>query len=136
MALQEPFRGWLPDPVLDEGEQLALKYCGYCPASRSVTGEYQIVPMLTGLFWDVEHSAIYKPSPELRGVAGRMAQPGASPPQVAPRPASWSLLGFVANSVTTCQMTFSIGPAHPRKLCLARNAPRQRPTERRLRSIV
>ncbi len=26
--------------------------------------------MLTGLFWEVEHSAIYKPSPRLRGVAG------------------------------------------------------------------
>jgi hypothetical protein len=24
--------------------------------------------MLTGLFWEVEHSAIYKPSPQLRGV--------------------------------------------------------------------
>jgi len=24
--------------------------------------------MLIGLFWEVEHSAIYKPSPELRGV--------------------------------------------------------------------
>ena len=68
-ALQEPFERWTPDPVLSEdGEPLALKYWGYCPASQSVTGEYQIVPMLTGLFWDVEHSAIYKPSPELRGI--------------------------------------------------------------------
>lgn len=68
-ALQKPFEGWTPDPVLDEeGEQLALKYWGYCPASQSVSGEYQIVAMLTGLFWDVEHSAIYKPSPELRGI--------------------------------------------------------------------
>jgi hypothetical protein len=23
--------------------------------------------MLTGLFWEVEHSAIYKPNPELKG---------------------------------------------------------------------
>jgi hypothetical protein len=70
MALQEPFKGWTPDPVLgEEGEHLALKYWGYCPASQSITGEYQIVPMLMGLFWDVEHSAIYKPSPELRGIA-------------------------------------------------------------------
>lgn len=30
--------------------------------------EYQIVPMLVGLFWEVEHSAIYKPSPRLKGV--------------------------------------------------------------------
>jgi hypothetical protein len=25
--------------------------------------------MLTGLFWEVEHSAIYKPEPRLRGFA-------------------------------------------------------------------
>ena len=34
-----------------------------------VRGEYQIVPMLTGLFWEIEHSTIYKPTPELKGVA-------------------------------------------------------------------
>ncbi len=32
-------------------------------------GEFQIVPMLTGLFWEVEHDAIYKPSPRLKGVS-------------------------------------------------------------------
>jgi hypothetical protein len=69
VALQEPFAGWTPDPVLsEEGEQLALKYWEYCSAGQSITGEYQVVPMLTGLFWDVEHSAIYKPSPELKGI--------------------------------------------------------------------
>lgn len=69
VALQGPFAGWTPDPVLsEEGERLALKYWGYCSVSQGITGEYQIVPMLTGLFWDVEHSAIYKPSPELRGI--------------------------------------------------------------------
>jgi hypothetical protein len=25
--------------------------------------------MLTGLFWEIEHDAIYKPDPELKGVA-------------------------------------------------------------------
>jgi hypothetical protein len=76
-ALQEPFAGWTPDPVLDEdGKQLALKYWGHCPASQSVTGEYQIVPMLTGLFWEVEHSAIYKPSPELRGITRSLEMRG------------------------------------------------------------
>jgi hypothetical protein len=29
--------------------------------------------MLVGLFWDVEHSALYKPTPELRGVARSLA---------------------------------------------------------------
>ncbi|MGH9584156.1 MAG: hypothetical protein ACRD4O_14605, partial [Bryobacteraceae bacterium] len=36
---------------------------------RFLLGEYQIVSMLKGLFWEVEHSAIYKPSPQLRGIA-------------------------------------------------------------------
>lgn len=68
-ALRQAFAGWTEDPVLleDEGETLAFKYWGYCPASGNVVGEYQIVPMLTGLFWEVEHSAIYKPAPQLRG---------------------------------------------------------------------
>jgi hypothetical protein len=37
--------------------------------SNKIAGEYQIVSMLTGLFWEVEHSALYKPAPQLRGVA-------------------------------------------------------------------
>ena len=65
------FHQWVADPVLDDaGKILARKYYGYCgDASRRIAGEYQIVPVLTGLFWNVEHSAIYKPSPELKGVA-------------------------------------------------------------------
>jgi hypothetical protein len=69
VALKVPFEGWNADPVLsEEGETLALKYWGMCPAGHHVAGEYQIVPMLTGLCWEVEHSAIYKPAPRLRGV--------------------------------------------------------------------
>jgi hypothetical protein len=30
--------------------------------------EYQVTSLLVGLFWDVEHAAIYKPDPELMGV--------------------------------------------------------------------
>jgi hypothetical protein len=48
---------------------LAFKYYGYCKASRKIKGEYQIVSMLTGLFWEVEHSAMYKPDPHLRFMA-------------------------------------------------------------------
>jgi hypothetical protein len=44
---------------------LADKYYGYCSASEVVRGELQVVPMLTALFWEVEHAAIYKPSPRL-----------------------------------------------------------------------
>ena len=64
------FRKWTADPVRDDtGEMLAFKYWGYSPASNKISGEYQIVSVLTGLFWEIEHSAIYKPSPRLKGVA-------------------------------------------------------------------
>jgi len=68
IALRPIFESRTADPILgDGGETLALKYWGYCPeASSKVPGEYQIVPMLTGLFWTVEHSAIYKPSPRYK----------------------------------------------------------------------
>jgi hypothetical protein len=57
------------DPVRDDGKILALKYSGYCTdASSRIAGEYQIVSVLTGLFWNIEHSAIYKPLPQLKGV--------------------------------------------------------------------
>jgi hypothetical protein len=55
--------------VGDGGNILAQKYWGYTLESDRVAGEYQIVPMLTGLFWEIEHSALYKPTPRLRGVA-------------------------------------------------------------------
>jgi len=68
---QPPYSSWTSDPVLaDEGDQepLAFKYHGFCAASTKVRGELQVAPMLIGLFWQVEHSTIYKPSPELKGV--------------------------------------------------------------------
>lgn len=63
------FSLWISDPIpaLGEQEPLAFKYCGYGSRSSKIRGELQVVPMLIGLFWQVEHSAIYKPSPELRG---------------------------------------------------------------------
>jgi ppGpp synthetase/RelA/SpoT-type nucleotidyltranferase len=70
--LRERFQTWTADPVpgYDENEEpLALKYFGYCKASDRIRAEFQIVPMLTALFWEVEHSVIYKPSPNLKGVA-------------------------------------------------------------------
>jgi hypothetical protein len=66
LILRESFQGWAADPVMDGQEMLALKYSGRCDASDRIIGEYQIVPMLTGLFWEIEHSAIYKPSSRLR----------------------------------------------------------------------
>jgi len=67
--LRTRFPFWISDPVCGEtGETLAFKYHGFCQASDKVVGEYQIVSMLVGLFWEVEHSAIYKPTPRLRGI--------------------------------------------------------------------
>ncbi len=73
-VLREQFPSWHPDPVRAEnGDLLAYTYYGYCAdASNRVRGEYQVVPMLTGLFWEVEHSAIYKPHPRLKGIAGSL----------------------------------------------------------------
>lgn len=69
--VRQRFPSWDSDPILDgaTGELVASKYDGYCNASARVRGELQIVPMLIGLFWQVEHSTMYKPSPELKGVS-------------------------------------------------------------------
>ncbi len=54
----------------DPREALGQKYSGFLEkVSDRVRGEYQIVSMLVGLFWEVEHSTLYKPTLELRGVA-------------------------------------------------------------------
>ena len=70
-ALRTLFPDWTSDPVPDDsGGVLAPKYSGYCPdISRKIRAEYQIVPMLIGLFWEVEHSALYKPAPAFKGKA-------------------------------------------------------------------
>jgi ppGpp synthetase/RelA/SpoT-type nucleotidyltranferase len=66
------FPDWTADPVAGaddvDDEPLAFKYHGFCEASTNVRGEFQIVSMLIGFFWQVEHSAIYKPTPQLKGV--------------------------------------------------------------------
>jgi ppGpp synthetase/RelA/SpoT-type nucleotidyltranferase len=63
------FTSWEADPVRDDtGRVLAHKYHGFCDASTKVRGEVQIVSTLVGLFWEVEHSALYKASPLLRDV--------------------------------------------------------------------
>ena len=65
--LREHFADWTYKPVKDDsGSILAPKYFGYCTAvSKKVRAEYPVVPMLVGLFWEVEHAAMYK----LRAVA-------------------------------------------------------------------
>ena len=61
-VLRPNFPHWDNDPIFYEGgSKQAPKYAGYCETvSRQVMCEYQIVPMLVGLFWEVEHAAMYK----------------------------------------------------------------------------
>lgn len=73
------FASWTSDPVRlrpsdKHAEPLAFKYHGYCSRNAVVRGELQIAPMLIGLFWEVEHSAIYKPSPQFKGVLAGMGE--------------------------------------------------------------
>jgi hypothetical protein len=69
-AMESAFPSWAADHVVDPrtGSVLAWKHHGFCPGNPHVRCEYQIVPMLIGLFWDVEHAAIYKPDRNLIGV--------------------------------------------------------------------
>jgi hypothetical protein len=63
--LSAQFVHWSSDPVLDgRGAVLANKYIGKClQVSTKIQAEYQVLPMLIGLYWEVEHPAIYKPVP-------------------------------------------------------------------------
>src|SRR4051812_14690594 len=56
------------DAINPTASPVALKYSGLRNPTDSVKVEIQIVSLLVGLFWEVEHAAIYKPSPSLRGV--------------------------------------------------------------------
>ena len=70
VALRAVVPGWTADPFqADPGENLGFKYWGFTRLSDKISGEYQIVSALTGLFWEIELDAIYKPLPRLRGVA-------------------------------------------------------------------
>jgi ppGpp synthetase/RelA/SpoT-type nucleotidyltranferase len=70
-ALMTTLSTWTADPipsVNDSDKPLARKYFGKWSPNAKITAEVQIVGLLIGLFWEVEHSAIYKPNPNLRGV--------------------------------------------------------------------
>ena len=54
----------------EEKELPAKKYYGRPDSQSKIKAEYQIVPILIGNFWDVEHDTIYKPAQEHR--AARM----------------------------------------------------------------
>lgn len=75
-VLLKRFPDWVTDPIpgfREDDAPLAQKYHGMCMASERVRGEFQVVPLLVGLFWEVEHAAIYKPAPNLKGVASSLA---------------------------------------------------------------
>jgi len=68
------YADWTSDPVKTGTPPRfrAWKYHGLCSTSSHVRAELQVVPMLTGLFWQVEHDAFYKPrDPVLRGAANK-----------------------------------------------------------------
>ncbi len=74
-CLRNHFCLWTADhvPGYDEGdENQALKYFGFCLQEDHIYGEIQIIPMLTGLFWQVEHEAIYKPKPEFKSISNSL----------------------------------------------------------------
>jgi hypothetical protein len=66
----EPFKNWNSDPIKDAGgTELASTYHGFFQEDGGkVCAEYQVVPMLIGLFWEVEHSAMYKPIGWAKGI--------------------------------------------------------------------
>jgi len=90
--LRLEFGDWIADPIRDgTGKQLAFKYNGqytqspmhwirslaadlafkyrrYTESVEDIPCEYQIVSTLIGLFWDIEHAAIYKQAPNLKGL--------------------------------------------------------------------
>jgi ppGpp synthetase/RelA/SpoT-type nucleotidyltranferase len=69
-ALRQTLSGWKADPVPStdgSSAPLALKYFGKWSPDAHISAEVQIVGLLIGLFWEVEHSAIYKPNPNLHG---------------------------------------------------------------------
>ena len=64
-VLQREFSSWVSAPF-DNVENAGFKYRGYCEeVSHTLRCELQIVSRLVGLFWEVEHAAVYKPPPAI-----------------------------------------------------------------------
>ncbi|HEV7427214.1 MAG TPA: hypothetical protein VGQ46_12680 [Thermoanaerobaculia bacterium] len=66
---------WSSDHIASPNalEPVAFKYQGFWNSDDRFRSEIQIVSVLIGLFWEVEHSAIYKPTPRLQGVASSIS---------------------------------------------------------------
>jgi len=76
--LRSLFPGWKSDSAWmfdsdtgDASPQRAFKYNGFHEGSP-IPCEYQVVSTLTGLFWEVEHAAIYKQAPNFKGLEPMM----------------------------------------------------------------
>jgi hypothetical protein len=71
-TLRTQYEDWTSDPV-ESGiptRVLARKYHGFCATSPTIRAEIQIMSMLTGHFWRVEHATFYKPrDATLKGAA-------------------------------------------------------------------
>jgi ppGpp synthetase/RelA/SpoT-type nucleotidyltranferase len=70
-VVRDRFWDWVPDPVpplAGTANVLALKYHGYCKTHGYVRAEIQLMSMLVGMYWEVEHGALYKPGDRLRGM--------------------------------------------------------------------
>jgi ppGpp synthetase/RelA/SpoT-type nucleotidyltranferase len=70
-AFRDRFADWTADPVpptRGTSRSLALKYHGYCKTYRQIRAEVQIMSMLIGMYWEVEHGAMYKPGDRLRNL--------------------------------------------------------------------
>lgn len=62
------FRSWKPDHHKLGKTILCKKYDGIANKKLKIRCEIQIISMLTGAFWDIEHFALYKPDPAYKGI--------------------------------------------------------------------
>jgi ppGpp synthetase/RelA/SpoT-type nucleotidyltranferase len=70
-ALRDCLWDWRADPVPPApgtANSLALKYHGYCKTHSQVRAEIQLMSMLVGMYWEVEHGTLYKPGDKLKGL--------------------------------------------------------------------
>ncbi len=69
-VIRNRFNDWTSDPVPatpGTTNLLALKYHGYC-SRREIRAEIQVMSLLIGMYWEIEHAALYKPGDRLRGM--------------------------------------------------------------------
>lgn len=64
--LRALYPDWTADPAREGDLFLSHKFHGLSRSDDTLAAEYQVTPMLIGLFWEVEHAAIYKTAPNLR----------------------------------------------------------------------